>query len=249
MSSLINAEKLDYIIRKLKEKFVTRKDFKKITDAIDTPPTYTNPTCSININASMLKHNADTKLTIKPNFTQNDAGEVVHYTLKRGDEELVSSETLCDFSETVNIPHNNTITYNITIEYADGVIKETLLGVEFPETSIKAGNVNASKSLKSYAYSYYGVISGNELTLEDVAKLNKATNTSKSYTVTYNLTNQRSVFLYPSSFGTLSTIKDANNFDYINSYTKSEITIDGVHYYVYILTDPVTISNFKQIFN
>jgi len=249
MSSLINKEKLEYVIRKLKEKFVTRKEFMKVTDAIDTPPTYVKPSCSITLNASLLKHNVSTALTIKPNFVKNDAGNVVEYILKKGEEELVSSATLCDYVDTVQIAHNSTITYNITIKYADGVIKQTLLGLDYPETSIKAGSVNSNKSIKAYANSYYGVITGNSITEEEVKNLTSSTNTSKSYTATFNLTNQRSVFLYPASFGILSTIKDANNFDYINSYTRSEMVIDGVDYYVYILTDPVTISNFKQIFN
>ena len=55
--------------------------------------------------------------------------------------------------------------------------------------------------------------------------------------------------MYPQSFGTLTSIKDANNFDYINSYTRSTLSYNGVDYYVYILTDPVTITGFKQIFN
>ena len=55
--------------------------------------------------------------------------------------------------------------------------------------------------------------------------------------------------MYPKSFGALTSIKDANNFDYINSYTRSEMTYNDVDYYVYILTDPVTITGFKQAFS
>ena len=55
--------------------------------------------------------------------------------------------------------------------------------------------------------------------------------------------------MYPQSFGALTSIKDSNNFEYINSYTRSEMVYNEVDYYVYILTDPVTITGFKQIFN
>ena len=48
--------------------------------------------------------------------------------------------------------------------------------------------------------------------------------------------------------GNLSSIKDANNFEYLNSYTKSTVMIDGTNYNVYVLTDPVTISGAKQIY-
>ena len=74
--------------------------------------------------------------------------------------------------------------------------------------------------------------------------------TSKNYTSTINLVDeQRTCFIYPKSFGKLTTIKDANNLEYINSYTLTERSIDGVDYYIYVLTDPVTITNFKQSFS
>lgn len=73
--------------------------------------------------------------------------------------------------------------------------------------------------------------------------------TSKNYTSTINLVDERTCFIYPKSFGKLTTIKDANNFEYINSYTLTERNLDGVDYYIYALTDPVTITNFKQSFS
>ena len=55
--------------------------------------------------------------------------------------------------------------------------------------------------------------------------------------------------MYPQSFGALTSIKDSNNFEYINSYTQSTISYNNVDYYIYILTDPVEIDEFKQTFN
>jgi hypothetical protein len=54
--------------------------------------------------------------------------------------------------------------------------------------------------------------------------------------------------MYPSSYGELSSIKDANNFDYINSYKLVKMMHNEVEYNVYILKDPVKINGFKQIF-
>lgn len=73
--------------------------------------------------------------------------------------------------------------------------------------------------------------------------------TSKNYTSTINLVDERTCFIYPKYFGKLTTIKDANNFEYINSYTLTERNLDGVNYYIYALTDLVTITNFKQSFS
>lgn len=62
-------------------------------------------------------------------------------------------------------------------------------------------------------------------------------------------TSGRVFYAYPKYFSTLSSIKDANSFEYINSYTRTELNIDGVDYYVYTLTEPTTISGFKQIYS
>ena len=45
------------------------------------------------------------------------------------------------------------------------------------------------------------------------------------------------------------SLKDANNFDYINSYTKLTVMYQEVEYLVYVLTDPVTIKGFSQSFS
>lgn len=49
--------------------------------------------------------------------------------------------------------------------------------------------------------------------------------------------------------GALTAVKDANNFEYLQSYTRSEVTVWNETYYVYVLTDPVTIDTFKQIYS
>lgn len=86
-------------------------------------------------------------------------------------------------------------------------------------------------------------------TADGVKALAKNVKNTKAYTGTADLSNQKLCYAYPKSFGALSSIKDANNFDYIGSYTRSELDVDGETYYVYVLTDPSTITGFKQIYS
>ena len=81
-----------------------------------------------------------------------------------------------------------------------------------------------------------------------ITALTKNVKNTKAQTATFTLSNQRSCYCYPASFGALTSIKDGNNFEYINSYTKTTVSVDGVDYNVYTLTDPVTASGFKQIY-
>ena len=60
--------------------------------------------------------------------------------------------------------------------------------------------------------------------------------------------------MYPKSFGVLTSIKDGNGFNQLDGYTKLEVNLtspvsgDVVPYYVYVLTDATTGTNFKQIY-
>ena len=222
-----------------------REDINKILVAVDKPPTFTNPSLSISLSKSTIEHNVSTNITITPTFKQNDAGSITRYTLAKGNTSLVDATTTQAYTDTVNISHGASVTYTATVHYSNGASKTSTFGIEYP--GISAGSINANNTVRAYANSYYGAINGNSVT--DVAGLTSRLGTSRGYTATYNLTNQRSVYMYPQSFGALTSIKDSNNFEYINSYTRSTATFNNVDYYVYILTDPVTITGFKQIFS
>ena len=224
-------------------------DISTILDIVDTPPTYIKPTLSISLNTGTLEHNKATSVTITPNFKQNDAGSVSKYVLYKNGTEIFNNTTVSAYTDSATINHNGSISYSATATYDDGPIKNTLLGIPYPNTSIKAGSVSASGIIRAYALSYYGIINSSTITENDISSLSSRLSSSKSYTYTVNLAEQRIVYMYPQSFGTLTSIKDANNFDYINSYTRTTLSYNGVDYYVYVLTDPVTITGFKQIFN
>ena len=222
-------------------------DISTILGIIDTPPTYTQPTLSLSVNPNIIQHDSNTNITINCTFRKNDAGGITKYVLSRNGETLHTDATGSQYVDTIKMNHNDSVTYSAIVEYSDGVIKETLLGIPYPDTSIKAGSITSTGSVRAYALSYYGVVDTNNV--NDISGLSSRLSTSKSYTYTANLMEQRIVYIYPKTFGTLTSIKDSNNFDYINSYTRSTALFDGVEYYIYILTDPVTINDFKQIFN
>ena len=215
---------------------------------IDEPPTYTQPSFSLSASVHNIEHLVSTNITINPIFLQNDAGSVTSFVVKKSNGETIYNDnTVISCTDNISLSHGDSISYTATVTYSDGVIKNTLLGIPYPQTSIKQGSIQKNVTIKGYALSYYGVISNS--TFENTNGLSKKLRTSKGDTLTFNLTNQRVIYMYPKSFGTLTSIKDANNFDYINSYTLSTETFNNVEYYVYILTDAVTISNFKQIFS
>lgn len=227
------------------------EDIQKLLGLIEEAPTYVAPTLSLSISPNRLIHDEMTTITITPKFTQNDGGSGVSYILKNGNDVLYESFSGAQpFTTTVSARHNTSFTFTAELVYEDGPIKNTNAGNPYPDTSIKAGTLTATATIRCYANSYYGAIDTEEITQDSIANLTKVLLTSKGTTVTYNLKEgQRSVYMYPTNFGQLSSIKDANNFDYIDSYNLTTFVLDEVIYNVYILKDPVEIDGFKQTFN
>ena len=218
-------------------------------NALDVPPTYISPTSSLSASKVIIAHNEETSITLTPSFTRNDSSGLSLYELMSGDTVLHSGNSASSYTDTITLAHGESKTYTGVFTYREGDTKNTLLGISYPDGKILRGSITSTVTIKGYANSYYGVISNSSITTSDISELTARLSTTKSYTYTTNLSNQRIIYMYPKDFGKLSSIKDANNFDYINSYTLSEITYNQVDYYVYILTDPVTITSFKQIFN
>ncbi len=149
------------------------------------------------------------------------------------------------------------------------VIKvEDTLSIQSPSATTLSYTFSASyqglsekitKTIKIVDPSYSGILEPNDGT-DTVAignaiyagkiKQTSSLLSSRSYTWSgISLTNQRTCFVYPAAFGKLSNIRDANNFEYLGSYTQTDVVINNVQYYAYTLTDPVTVTGFKQTFS
>lgn len=146
------------------------------------------------------------------------------------------------------VPGTNVYTYSYV-----GTItstSSTKATLDYNKSDNTPATLTATKSYIFVYASYYGAISMATPTDTDVKALTKNVKNTKAFT--YNniaLNDERICYAYPVSFGNLTSIKDANNFEYISSYTKYTMTIDSVSYNVYVLTDPITATGFKQIYS
>ena len=95
--------------------------------------------------------------------------------------------------------------------------------------------------------SYDGAVAANfTVTEANIKALTEAVRSGKGGTRTFNLNNQKACIAYPKAFGAATGIKDANGFDYLASYTRSELNVNGELYYVYLLTNATTITGMTQ---
>ena len=126
-------------------------------------------------------------------------------------------------------------------------------------SAVVTDNSNKSYSSKTnsfnFVYPYYvGVCDVNSEITESLIKgLTKKIETKGSKTIKYTTDNQRMIFAYPTSYGVISKILDANSFDVTNTFSHSTLNIIGLDntsqsYYVYI-NGASTVSNFNMKFN
>lgn len=124
--------------------------------------------------------------------------------------------------------------------------------------------VEVNKTIPFVNRTYWGVVPFNTLenALSDQTSMNRlvqglkdqglsSLRTKSNFTysgITLDL-EKTVVYAYPSEYGQLSSIKDANGFEYISDYTRHSVRIDGVNYNLYSKITPTVISRFKQTFN
>lgn len=202
---------------------------KKALTSLEEPPVYRVPSASFSASPTLIEQGASTSIRLNYSYTQNDGGPVKSVSYYIGD-------TLIDNPHSID----KTTQFKMVLSYNAGPIKETNLGNPYPATSIKAGQITKNVTVVAVGLTYYGVGTATNTVLKN----------SRSFTWN-NITCEKDVLVYkyPKSLGALTSIKDANNFDYINSYTRTEETINGIDYYVYTLTDPMSITGFKQIYS
>lgn len=151
-----------------------------------------------------------------------------------------SGSTLLDAQNYVE--GTNTYTHTMSEAITENTTVKGVL--EYTKSDETAASIEKTAAYTFVLASYYGAVTTAPTTLADITALTKNVKNTKAQTATFNLSNQRSCYCYPSSFGNLASIKDANNFEYLASYTK---TVVG-DYNVYTLTDPVTATGFKQVY-
>ena len=155
----------------------------------------------------------------------------------------------------------STVVHEVTDSVANGGTFEYTYTPENPisaNTSFKASVADGTSTVngptRTIAFvnpSYFGTVSDSVVTPteSDIIGTTKMKLSGKSYTNNkITMDYGKILFAYPKSYGALTSIKDANNVQYISSYTRSEVSVNGVAMYCYLLTDAAGVTNFTQIY-
>ena len=155
-----------------------------------------------------------TNVTYKWSYNNEDVHAVVKQTM--------NNNSILANIRTVEMPIDITTAANIT-------------------ATLKANNT-LTKTATVYIvhYSYTGLVSASTTTVTDPTGLTPIVKYGRGYKCQYNQTNQKIVYLYPTSYGSLISIVDQNGFEGISGFEKQTITINNVQYYLYISKMPAT---------
>lgn len=144
--------------------------------------------------------------------------------------------------------NNEPIEVSLTSKQFPGITVNTTFRVEATKEGVtKTGSVSAVFVNPSY----FGVVDSNftptpegiqGLSSGEIIKNSKTHNTSA-----FNQNAQKNCYAYPKVFGALTSITDGKN-EFINSYTRSELEVNGEMYYVYVLSEASTVSNYSLQF-
>lgn len=163
----------------------------------------------------------------------------VNWSLKQGPD-VVTPDTLKINNEPINV--------SLTSKQFPGITVNTTFRVEATKDGVtKTGSVSAVFVNPSY----FGVVESNFTpTPEGIQGLSRGEiiKNSKTYnTPAFNQNAQKNCYAYPKVFGALTSITDGKN-EFINSYIRSELEVNGEMYYVYVLSEASTVSNYSLQF-
>jgi hypothetical protein len=163
----------------------------------------------------------------------------VNWSLKQGPD-AVTPDTLKINNEPIEV--------SLTSKQFPGIAVNTTFRVEATKEGVTKTD---SVSAVFVNPSYFGVVESNFTpTPEGIQGLSSGEiiKDSKTYdTSAFNQNAQKNCYAYPKVFEALTSITDGKN-EFIDSYTRSELEVNGEMYYVYVLSEASTVSNYSLQF-
>lgn len=136
----------------------------------------------------------------------------------------------------------------VTLTSALTVTSNKQLKVKITDSENKSITVSTGAFTFVSPYYYGAIASGAEINEATVKGTTKSVSVKGNKSFNYTCSNQKMLFAYPKSYGALSKILDTNSFDVTGTFSRAEVTVDGVSYYVYT-NAASTVSSFKMTFN
>lgn len=214
---------------------VKNKTTKEVLESILFP--YQKPTVSFSISPNTTVYESGTAVSsIKFTISATKKSDIIQSIKVYDGSTLLTTITS-------GVASGGTFTYT----YSCNIRSNTTLKVEVSDGT---STVSATKNITFVSPYYYGVSSNdlNSITSADILSMTKDVTAKGNKNYKFTCNNEYCVFIYPKSYGLLSSILDSNNFENLYSWENGEIIIDSTSYYVYETNIKVTCDNFAYRF-
>lgn len=166
-------------------------------------------------------------------------GDITVELYKGGD--VIDTKTITQETTTVTLT-GGTVTTDTTFK--------VVCSYKF-EGDVESRTEEVSVSYKYVDYTYFGILEPTANFVDSIDSLSTVVKTSAGYT--YNgitLKNKKICYAFPASLGTVTNIKDGNNFDVTDAFDKTTpVDVNGVNYTVFVSKETMTLTNGKLIFS
>ena len=185
--------------------------------------------------------------TFEMGTTQTVSGATVRWTA--GSQQVTKAEVLVSGSPVGEADVSSGTSVSVTVSDSIKANKTFTARATDPTKAYTGGNVTFT-----FVYPFYwGVVaSGSPVDSAAITGLTKSVTNKGNKTVSYTTSGvQQAVFAFPASYGNLTSIMDQNNFENIDTFTKSTVQVTGLdstpqQYNVYVSN--VNVQGFSYTF-
>lgn len=185
--------------------------------------------------------------TFEMGTTQTVTGATVRWTA--GSQQVTKAEVLVGGSPVGEAQVSSGTSISVTVSDSITANKTFTARATDPTKAYTGGNVTFT-----FVYPFYwGVVaSGSPVDSAAIVGLTKSVTNKGNKTVSYTTSGvQQAVFAFPASYGNLKSIMDQNNFENIDTFTKSTVQVTGLdstpqQYNVYVSN--VNVQGFSYTF-
>ena len=180
-----------------------------------TLPTYTAPSLSLSgTSPTTVEAGTVMNITLNTSFFKNDAGDVTSFKLYKNGSLIYSGTNIQSFTDSNVLIGESSIVYRAEVTYADGVIKKTNLGVDYPTGRILAGTVSSSNvTYLGIRKAFYGtnllsnVISTTSAEIRSLTPSTAKASEGNVFTINIPMGTKKVMLAYPANLRNVSSIK------------------------------------------
>ena len=152
--------------------------------------------------------------------------------------DTISSSTIGSWTHVMSTAVTDSVTFKAVVNYT--------------KSDDTSDNITKTANITFWYDKFYGAVDSLTPTEANIEALTSALGTAKGGTYNFTTSAARIAYAYPKSLGALTSIKDGNGFSLFDSFTRTEQTYTqngtSVTYYLYVLTDPTTVTNYSVTF-